>query len=46
MRFLGIDKDDWVVIAIIVVFLILLAIVSFLFPGINLWGEWLSSVWS
>ena len=45
MRFLGIDKDDWVVIAIIVVFLILLAAVSWLSPGLNLWDNWWTSLW-
>ena len=45
MRFLGIDKDNWIVIVIIIVFLILLAAVSWLSPELNLWDNWWTSLW-
>jgi hypothetical protein len=38
-------KVDWFAIIIIVVFLALLAAVSWLSPGLNLWDRWWESIW-
>ena len=46
LRILGIDRDDWPVIIAVAGLLTVLALISFLVPGLNLWDEWLSSVWS